>query len=501
MRMNQMKVLPGKGDIRKTGCDALGLMFVENELTLSLAARAADQATGGAVQRCLARGFKGKKDEVVVIPAGKASPFGQVVLVGLGERNKLELESYRRAGGLFVGALKKQEKIRAHVEMRDPFRAGLTLDDITRAFVVGAILRNYRYIEYKSKNGKPGPLSALALYGESRVIENGIAKAVAHAEAQCYARDLANRPPRDLTPELFAREAQRAAREHKLGIKVWKETELKKAGMNAILAVGQGSAHPPRLVQLSYQGTKKPRPDLVLVGKGITFDSGGISLKPSEKMDEMKGDMSGAACVLAAMTAVAKRRVRINVVGLLPLAENMPGGKAQRPGDVIQTASGQTVEVLNTDAEGRLILADALHFAVSLKPSVGIIDLATLTGACTIALGHQAIALMGNNEELLQKISAAALATGERTWPLPTWEEYEDLIESKVADMINTSTRREAGTIVGGIFLKRFVGDTPWAHLDIASVAWLPKDGPYLASGPSGKGTRLLIRFMETLRE
>jgi leucyl aminopeptidase len=218
-------------------------------------------------------------------------------------------------------------------------------------------------------------------------------------------------------------------------------------------------------------------------------------------MHEMKGDMSGAACVLAAVAAASRRKLKVNVVGLMPLAENMPGGRAQRPGDVIKTASGLTVEVLNTDAEGRLVLADALYYATKLKPRVGIVDLATLTGACSIALGSQAIALMGNDEDLLQKIGTAALATGERTWLLPTWEEYDELIESKIADIINTSTRREAGTIVGGIFLKKFIGDTPWAHLDIASVSWLPKEGPYLSSGPSGKGTRLLVRLLETLQE
>jgi leucyl aminopeptidase len=497
--MNQMKVIVGNGDIRRAECDALGLMFVENELTLSQAARAADKATAGAVSRCIDRGYKGKKDEVERVPAGKSSPFGQVIMIGLGERDKLELETYRRAGGRFAGALRKGDKLRGHVEMRDPFRAGITLDDITRSVVIGAILKNYRFTDYKTKNGKPGPLATLALYGESRVVEAAAAKAVIHAEAQCYVRDLVNRPSRDLTPEDFAAEARKLAREHKLTIKTWNEADLKKAGMNAILAVGQGSCHPPRLVQLGYNGAKRQKVDLVLVGKGITFDSGGISLKPGDKMDEMKGDMAGAACVLAAVVAAARRRLKVNVVGLMPLAENMPGGGAQRPGDIIRTASGQTVEVLNTDAEGRLILADALHHATTLKPRAGIIDLATLTGACTIALGSQAIGLMGNDEELLQHISAAALATGDRTWLLPTWDEYDELIDSKVADMINTSTRREAGTIVGGIFLKRFVGDTPWAHLDIASVAWLPKDGPYLSSGPSGKGVRLLIRLLETL--
>jgi leucyl aminopeptidase len=217
-------------------------------------------------------------------------------------------------------------------------------------------------------------------------------------------------------------------------------------------------------------------------------------------MDEMKGDMTGAAEVMAAVAAASRLKLKINVTAVMPLAENLPGGKAQRPGDIIRSAAGITIEVKNTDAEGRLILADALHYATTLKPRLGIVDVATLTGACTIALGSNTIALMGNNEELLAKISTAGHSSGERTWILPTWDEYDELIESQVADILNTSTRsREAGTIVGGMFLKRFVGDTHWAHLDIASVMWTPKNGSYLTAGPSAKGARLLIKLLELI--
>lgn len=498
--MNQMKVKLGKGDIKKAKCDALGLMFVEGELKLSPAGKAADKATRGALSQCIERGFKGKKDEVERIPAGKASPFAQVVLIGLGEHDQLDLERYRHAGGIFIGALNKGGKLSCHVEMGDPSRAGLAVDDITRAFVVGAVLRNYRYIEYKTKKAKPGRVSELKIWGESRLVSAGILKGLAVGEAQCFARDLVNRPAAALTPEIFANQAKKVSRDNKISCKVLKEPELKKAKLNAILAVGQGSHNPPRMVVMNYQGARRKSPDLVLVGKGITFDSGGISIKPSAKMDEMKGDMSGAAVVLCAVAAAARLKLKVNVTAVMALAENMPGGGAQRPGDIIKTASGLTVEVKNTDAEGRLVLADALYYATSFKPKHGIIDVATLTGACTIALGSQAIGLMGNNEEILGKVSTAALTSGERTWILPLWDEYDELIDSQIADVLNTSNRREAGTIVGGMFLKRFVGDTNWAHLDIASVMWMPKSGPYLAAGPSGKGTRLLIRFMELLQ-
>jgi len=491
--MNQAKVIVGKGDIRRAECDALGLLFVEGELTLSLAARAADQATRGAISLAIERGFKGKRDEVERIPAGKASPFAQVVLIGLGARDKLESESFRRAGGQLIGVLDKGRESRVHLEVRDPFRAGMTLDDIARALVTGAVLKNYRFCEYKSKDTKKPPLGVLALFGDARVLAPGIEKGLIGAEQQNFVRDLVSRPSRDLTPDLFTKEVQKVARAHKLTAKIWKEAELRRDKMNAILAVGQGSHNPPRLASVAYNGRKNTKLDIVLVGKGITFDSGGISLKPGEKMDEMKGDMTGAAEVLAAVAGAARMKLKVNVIAVMPLAENMPGGGAQRPGDIIRTASGITVEVKNTDAEGRLILADAIHYAVGLKPKSGVVDVATLTGAASIAL-------MGNNEDLLHRISTAALTSGDRTWVLPLWDDYEELIESNIADIINTSTRREAGTIVGGMFLKRFASDAAWAHLDIASVMYNPKAGPYLTAGPSGRGTRLLLKLLEGLQ-
>jgi len=499
--MAGIKVTHGKGDIKSAKCDVLALLFVEDELKLSAAGRAADKATGGAVSRLIDNGFNGKKDQTEKIACGKSSPFGAVLMVGLGKRDKLELENYRRAGGKIVGSAGNGKKLTVNVDLRDPFRTGMTMDEIARALVVGAMLKSYRFLDYKTKNRKESPVAKLAIFGDGRVLKGGIERGVVGAEAQCMVRDLVNIPAKDLTPDLFAKKARDAAKtSQKLSVTVWKTAELKKRKMNAILAVGQGSHNPPCLVQLQYKGTQKKTPDLILVGKGITFDSGGISIKPGSKMHEMKGDMNGAGAVLAAVHAAAKLKLKINVTGIMALAENLPGGSAQRPGDVIKTMSGLTVEVLNTDAEGRLVLGDALHYATTLKPKIGIIDLATLTGACTIAIGSQAIALMGNNEELLGKISTAGHQTGDKTWMLPLWEEYEELIESKVADIINTSTRKEAGTIVGGMFLKQFVGETPWAHLDIASVMWLPKSGPYLSDGPSGKGTRLLVRLMEALQ-
>ncbi len=499
--MGKMKTVLGKGDIKKATCDALAMLFVEDEVSLGPVGKSADKDTGGALSRRIDSGFKGKKNEVERIAAPSKAPFGEVVLIGLGPRDKLELDNYRQAAGTMVGALDKRKKIKINLELADPKRAGISMEDAARAITVGAMLRNYRYIEYKTKNINEGPVEKLSIYGDSRPVSDGIKKGAVAADVQCFARDLVFTPSAELTPEDFVREARKVARSNnRFSIKVWKEADLKKSKMNAILAVGQGSKHPPRLVALSYQGAKRTRPDLVLVGKGVTFDSGGISIKPSQKMDEMKGDMTGAAEVLAAVYGAARLNLKVNVTAVIPLAENMPDGSAQRPGDVVRTASGTTVEVMNTDAEGRLIVADALHYATGLNPKVGTVDVATLTGACSVALGSQAIALMGNNEDLLGKVGAAALTSGERTWLLPLWDEYEELIESQVADIINTSTRREAGTIVGGMFLKHFVGESPWAHLDVASVMWTPKAGPYLAAGPSAKGTRLLLSLIESLQ-
>jgi len=498
--MSKTRIITGKEKIEKAEGRVLALLFVEDELALSAAGRAADKATGGALRRAIKRGFSGKKDEVELIGTGKSSRWDLVVLAGLGPRDKLDLDNYRRAAGKIVGAVNKGEKLRCNLELKDPAKPGLSIEDAARSLTEGAILANYRFLDYKTRDKKESPIQTVAIYGEASPVRAGIKTGTVAAEAQCLVRDLINRPAAELTPELFSRKARKLASSQGLECRVWKEAELKKRGMNAILAVGRGSHNPPRLVTISYNGARRKAPDLVMAGKGITFDSGGISLKPSSNMDQMKGDMSGAAEVLAAVVAAARLKLKVNAVALMPLAENLPGGGAQRPGDVIKTASGITVEVKNTDAEGRLVLADALHYATSLRPRVGILDVATLTGACTVALGSAAIGLMGNDEDLLGKISQAGHATGDKTWLLPLWEEYEELIESKVADIINTSTRKEAGTIVGGMFLKQFVGETPWAHLDIASVFWNPKADAYLSAGPSGRGTRLLIKMLESVQ-
>jgi leucyl aminopeptidase len=265
--------------------------------------------------------------------------------------------------------------------------------------------------------------------------------------------------------------------------------------MNALLGVAKGSAEPARFIVLEYRGGAKEHPPVALVGKGLTFDSGGISIKPAEKMEEMKSDMAGGAAVMGAIMAAADLRLPVNIVGLIPATENLPGGRAYKPGDILKSLSGKTIEIISTDAEGRLILADALTYAERFKP-VAIIDLATLTGACVIALGDLAIGMLGTDKELKNKLRDAAEKTGERVWELPLWEDYHELIKSDVADFKNTGGR-PGGAITAAAFLSKFIGKSPWVHLDIAGPAWLTKDRSYIPKGATGIGVRLLVQFLK----
>ncbi len=269
---------------------------------------------------------------------------------------------------------------------------------------------------------------------------------------------------------------------------------MKKIGMNALLGVARGSSEPAKFIILQYRGRRKSGAPIVLVGKGLTFDSGGISIKPSEKMDEMKTDMAGGAAVMGAIMAAADLKLPVHVVGLIPATENLPGGRAYKPGDILKSLSGRTIEVITTDAEGRLILADALTYALRYKPAA-VIDLATLTGACIVALGDHVIGMMGTGEALKSDIRAAADMTGERVWELPLWEDYDELIKSDIADFKN-SGGRAGGAITAAAFLKQFVDNVPWVHLDIAGPSWLAKDRPYIPKGASGVGVRLMVRFL-----
>jgi len=306
-------------------------------------------------------------------------------------------------------------------------------------------------------------------------------------------RDMVNSPSADMTPTIIAAKARELAREFGLKLQVLERSQMEKLGMGALLGVASGSAQPPKFIIIEYRkGGKKPV--IALVGKTITFDSGGISIKPAENMDRMKDDMSGGAAVLGALRTASALKLPLNIVGLLPATENMPSGSAYKPGDVLRTLSGRTIEIMNTDAEGRLILSDALAYACRYKPAV-IVDIATLTGACGIALGNEASGMLGTDDTLKRKIREAGEKTGERVWELPLWEEYYDQIKSDIADMKNTGGRA-GGVITAAALLSKFVQKYPWVHLDIAATSWTEKDRPYTPKGATGIGMRLLTQFL-----
>ncbi|MBW2542224.1 MAG: leucyl aminopeptidase, partial [Deltaproteobacteria bacterium] len=387
---------------------------------------------------------------------------------------------------------------------------------VAQALAEGLVLADYRFDTYRERDkDAPPPLKRASLLidrpGELKAARDAARTGVVLAESQNLCRQLSNEPANALPPVELANAAKRMAREVGLSARVMDVAELKRQKMGGILAVGGGSANTPRLVVLDHNpqssrakksgkrpaGSSRSLPTVCLVGKGITFDSGGVSIKPSAAMDEMKHDMSGAAAVIGALRACALLKLPIRVVGLIAAAENMPSSTAYRPGDIVTTMSKKTVEVLNTDAEGRVVLADALHYANANYKPEAIVDLATLTGACVVALGKWASGLFGNHEGLIEAVRAAGEATGERAWPMPLWEEHRKAVRSDVADIKNT-TGREGSSSTAAAFLANFVGTTPWVHLDIAGTAWGNKPAPYLKKGATGVGVRLL---MELLRD
>ncbi|MBI2094980.1 MAG: leucyl aminopeptidase [Candidatus Omnitrophica bacterium] len=443
--------------------------------------------------------FTAKKDEAFLIPSAAGSA---VLLLGLGKKEKFTLEAARRAAARTVCEAKRLRLDRARLEL-EGFGGKFPAEGLVSAAVEGARLSDYRFGKYKSK---PSPVRRVSTFeivagsGNPAKIKDAIRKSEIICEGVALARDLANEPANVMTPAALARAAKKMAAGHGLKCRVLGRTQMQRLGMGGILGVSQGSANPPQFVILEHRLTAASRP-IVLVGKGITFDTGGISIKPSNDMDKMKFDMCGAAAVIGAMRAIAALKLPFPVVGLTPICENMPGGAAQRPGDIVRCMNGKTVEVLNTDAEGRLILADALAYAGRYKPRA-VVDIATLTGACAATFADLATGVMGTDEDLVRRIERAGEYTGERCWELPLWEEYADLIRATYADIQNIS-KKYAGTITAGMFLKEFADHTKsWAHLDIAGTAW-NESGPKPLSpiGATGVGVRLFVELVKSYAE
>jgi leucyl aminopeptidase len=434
--------------------------------------------------------FTGKPTEFAVayLPQGLAAK--RLAVVGGGKRDKFDPPALRRAVAATVRTLKQKgvKKLAWWLASGSPAEA--------EAAVEGAILGNYETDRYKpSTDAKPLDSFVLLARAASQDLEAAAARGRILAEAQNFTRDLANEPANRLTPMILADRARTMAAESGLECEVLDQDRMRQLGMGSLLGVAQGSAEPPTLTVIRYRPAKAPatKDHLGLVGKGVTFDTGGISIKPADGMEKMKYDMSGGAAVLGAMRAIAQLKPAIPVTALVPAVENMPGSKAQRPGDIVTTLSGKTVEVLNTDAEGRLILNDALTYAQKLG-CTHLVDAATLTGAIVVALGYVNVGAFTNNDALLNRLLAASKIEGEKMWHMPLDEDYKELLKSASADLANIGGRW-GGAISAAWFLREFVGDTPWVHLDIAGTAWLEENKPFMAKGPTGVCVRTFVRL------
>jgi leucyl aminopeptidase len=463
---------------------------------LTRAAQAADRAAGGRLREVLAHGdLSAKAGAVLLLHKVNGLAAERVLLVGLGEQKEFGETAFRdavRGAALALQGLGAKDALLYLTELKV---GGRNAAWNVRHAVLGLREAFYRFEQLKTQKKSPVPaLAQVTLAVQSGPVTHqaqaALREAAATADGVDLARTLGNLPPNLCTPGYLAEEARKLARQFKLGFEVLERRDMEKLGMGALLAVARGSHQPPKLIVLRYAGAATKHRPVVLVGKGITFDTGGISLKPAGEMDEMKFDMSGAGSVLGALRALAGMKAPVNVTGIIPACENMPGGAATRPGDVVKTLSGQTVEILNTDAEGRLILCDALTYAERFQPEV-VVDIATLTGACVIALGHVATGLFANDEKLAGELRAAGDDAWDRVWPMPLWEDYQEQLRSNFADMANIGGR-PAGSVTAACYLSRFARKLRWAHLDVAGTAW--KGGR--DKGSTGRPVPLLVRFV-----
>jgi leucyl aminopeptidase len=487
------------------------VLFAEEGPTLTPAGKKLDEKTKGLIKRAAGlRKFKGKKDSALDLLVPGGLDYARLVVVGMGKPGKYCAEDWLNLGGVVRGLLTGREGPTANVSLETA--KGAVAPEAAASFGLGALLRGYSFKKYKTKsrskkeeNGDKNDkedkdeaqLKKIVLHcADPKAADKAFAASRAIADGVTLVRDLVNEPANVLGPVEFAEQAKALAG-HGLGVEVLDDKKLEKLGMKALLAVGQGSERPSRVVVMQWKGAGPKGGDpIVFVGKGVTFDTGGISLKPSAGMEDMKGDMAGAACVVGLMQALADRKAKVNAVGIIGLVENMPSGTATRPGDIVTSMSGQTIEVLNTDAEGRMVLGDCLWYAQDRFKPAAMINLATLTGAVMVALGKEHAGLFSNNDQLSEQLLEAGKATGERLWRLPLGPKYDKMIDSKIADMKNTGGRW-GGSISAAQFLQRFVKDnTPWAHLDVAGTAMGAPDTEINRSWGSGFGVRLLDKLV-----
>jgi leucyl aminopeptidase len=498
-----MKIRFAEQELPRSGAAVAGIW---EERVPSAAARRLDEATDGAITRALAGAarFSGKKSELLPIIAPARLPLSRIVLAGLGKPEQANSRIFEELGGAVAAHLNSAGESEATIAVDRADGMPATAADAAAAVAFGAQLRSYRFDRYKTKE-KPEKKPSLAQLtimsdapGEAQRAYNPFEKAVA---AIGFTRDLVSEPGNVIYPETLAA-AARTLEQFGVEVEVLDEPAMRELGMGALLGVAQGSARPPRLVVMQWRGAgDRQSAPLAFIGKGVTFDTGGISIKPAAGMGEMKWDMAGSAVVIGLMRLLAARNAKVNAVGVVGLVENMPSGTAQRPGDIVTSMSGQTIEVLNTDAEGRLVLADAMWYCQDRFKPQFMIDLATLTGAIIVALGHHHAGLYANDEQLAARLIEAGKAVGEDVWRMPLAEAYDRDIDSDAADVKNIGGGRAAGSIIAAQFLQRFVNSVPWAHLDIAGMAWSSKDAPTVPKGATAFGVRLLDRFVATYYE
>ncbi|HKO89378.1 MAG TPA: leucyl aminopeptidase [Burkholderiales bacterium] len=462
---------------------------------LSASAERIDKAAKGIIARLIkSRDFEPKLGTIRTLYKPQGLACERLIVVGLGKSEEFGPRAYRESVRAATTALKDTGAAEAHLFFIELPVKGCDLRWSARQAVLIVSETLYRFEEFKSKKASASLLKRMLLAIDDKsvlgAINEGISEGRAIATGMSLTKDLGNRPSNFCTPTHLAEQATALAREYKFGIEVLERKDMEKLGMGALLAVARGSHQPPKFIVLRYNGGSKKDKPIVLVGKGVTFDTGGISIKPSAEMDEMKFDMCGAASVLGTFRALAELKPKLNVVGLIAATENMPGGNATKPGDIVKNMSGQTIEILNTDAEGRLILCDALSYAERFEPAA-VIDIATLTGACVIALGHIATGAFSNNEALVQSLLEAGREAWDRAWHMPLWEEYQEQIRSPFADMANIGGR-PGGSITAACFLSRYAEKYPWAHLDIAGTAWNSGKN----KGATGRPVPLLVTYL-----
>ena len=491
-----MEIRVVDASVDKTEADAVVVHIFEDAKQLGDAATAVDKALEGAISSLVDQGVaKGKVAEVNIIHTLGKLPARMVAVVGLGKRADLRLDKVRGSAGEVCRTLRKLNCRKVAMTAYGAEELGIEPEAVAGAISEGAVLGLYDFAKYKKAEHEDIETLMLTIRQKEKVqaVQSAVNKGKLIAEATSLARDMVNEPANYMTPSQMAEVARSVAGKYGLELKILEREDMKAMGMGALLGVAEGSEQPPKLITMSYRGNQHSGKAVGFLGKGITFDSGGISIKPSEGMEEMKTDMAGAAAVIAAIAAIAQLKPAINVTAIVAATENLPSGTALKPGDVLKAMNGKTIEVISTDAEGRLTLADALGYAQQLGLSP-LIDLATLTGACRVALGTLYSGVFSNNQKLVDRVLKAAETSGERMWQMPMPDEYKEQNKSEIANVKNVGNRA-GGAITAGLFLAEFVGDVPWVHIDIAGTAHSTKESGYIVKGATGVGVRTLIEL------